>query len=116
MLHDVARGTANLQLQSVTSADTRVYQCRVEVVGDEEGSASDTAKLIVLGKTRRHLLNPSERDIWVILCQINQISESSLAQMFDFVQLFFRSVTNIMMIKAKILNIMDEYLLNNPLL
>ncbi|KAF4119198.1 cell surface A33 antigen-like isoform X2 [Onychostoma macrolepis] len=61
LLHDVARGTANLQLQSVTSADTRVYQCRVEVVGDEEGSASDTAKLIVLGLNEHDTTIPQDK-------------------------------------------------------
>ncbi|XP_043106922.1 glycoprotein A33 (transmembrane), paralog a [Puntigrus tetrazona] len=45
---DMAKGTANLQLQSVTSADTRAYECKVQDPDDEEGNLSDTAKLIVL--------------------------------------------------------------------
>ncbi len=58
---DLVKGTASLQLQSVTSADTRDYECKVQDPDDEEGSLSDTAKLIVLGKRRRHPPNPSER-------------------------------------------------------
>ncbi|XP_073698999.1 glycoprotein A33 (transmembrane), paralog a [Garra rufa] len=46
--HDIPKGIANLQLQRVTSADTRVYECKVEIPGDEEGSLSDTASVVVL--------------------------------------------------------------------
>ncbi|XP_051558042.1 glycoprotein A33 (transmembrane), paralog a [Myxocyprinus asiaticus] len=46
--HDILKGFANLQLSTVTSADTRNYECKVQVEADEDGSLSDTAKLIVL--------------------------------------------------------------------
>lgn len=48
---DLKAGTTKLKLQSATSADTRVYNCKVQDSEDEEGSLSDTAKLVVLGKT-----------------------------------------------------------------
>ncbi|KAI2668854.1 Cell surface A33 antigen [Labeo rohita] len=45
---DLKAGTTKLKLQSATSADTRVYNCKVQDSEDEEGSLSDTAKLVVL--------------------------------------------------------------------
>lgn len=48
---DLKAGTTKLQLKSVTSADTRVYNCKVQDPDDEEGRPSDTVKLVVLGKT-----------------------------------------------------------------
>ncbi|KAL0204469.1 hypothetical protein M9458_002487, partial [Cirrhinus mrigala] len=48
MAADTVKGTASLQLQGVTSADTRVYECTVQDPEDEEGSLSDTANLVVL--------------------------------------------------------------------
>ncbi|XP_016307477.1 glycoprotein A33 (transmembrane), paralog a [Sinocyclocheilus anshuiensis] len=45
---DLQKGTANLQLQSVTSADTRDYECKVQDPDDEEGRLSDKASLVVL--------------------------------------------------------------------
>ncbi|KAK2908424.1 hypothetical protein Q8A67_004261 [Cirrhinus molitorella] len=48
LLHDVTKGQANLQLLKVTSADNLVYECKVEFPGDEEGSAFDKTRLVVL--------------------------------------------------------------------
>ncbi|XP_056320335.1 glycoprotein A33 (transmembrane), paralog a isoform X2 [Danio aesculapii] len=49
LIYDLTKGKADLQLLRVTSADTRTYECHVNVVQDEEdGTPSDTANLIVL--------------------------------------------------------------------
>ncbi|XP_051982425.1 glycoprotein A33 (transmembrane), paralog a [Xyrauchen texanus] len=48
LVHDIPKGFANLQLSRVTSADTRNYECKVQVEAEEDGSLSDTAKVIVL--------------------------------------------------------------------
>ncbi|CAM4507113.1 unnamed protein product [Leuciscus chuanchicus] len=48
LLQDVPTGKADLQLLRVTSADTRVYECGVENLSNEEDGGSATAKLIVL--------------------------------------------------------------------
>ncbi|XP_059409363.1 glycoprotein A33 (transmembrane), paralog a, partial [Carassius carassius] len=45
---DMVKGTANLELQSVTSADTRDYECKVQDPEDEEGRLSDKTNLMVL--------------------------------------------------------------------
>ncbi|XP_067298998.1 glycoprotein A33 (transmembrane), paralog a [Pseudorasbora parva] len=47
-IHDIPNGKADLQLQKVTSTDTRSYECNVEDVNNEEDAVSDTASLIVL--------------------------------------------------------------------
>ncbi|XP_051756428.1 glycoprotein A33 (transmembrane), paralog a isoform X1 [Ctenopharyngodon idella] len=48
LLHDIPNGKADLQLLKVTSKDTRSYECKVEVMNNEEDGVSDTANLIVL--------------------------------------------------------------------
>ncbi|XP_052400936.1 glycoprotein A33 (transmembrane), paralog a isoform X1 [Carassius gibelio] len=45
---DLVKGTANLELLSVTNADTRDYECKVQDPDDEEGRLSDKANLMVL--------------------------------------------------------------------
>ncbi|KAA0722669.1 A33 antigen Glycoprotein [Triplophysa tibetana] len=45
---DIPQGLANLQLIGVINTDTRTYECNVEIIGDEDGSQSDTANLVVL--------------------------------------------------------------------
>ncbi len=47
---DMVKGTASLELNSATSVDTRVYECKVQDSEDEEGSLFDKASLVVLGK------------------------------------------------------------------
>lgn len=46
---DIAQGKANLKLSSITLADNKVFECRVQIPGDDEGKLADTAKLVVLG-------------------------------------------------------------------
>lgn len=46
--HDIPKGVANLQLKGVISSDTRTYECKAMIMGDEDGSQSDTASLVVL--------------------------------------------------------------------
>ncbi|XP_037399096.1 glycoprotein A33 (transmembrane), paralog a isoform X2 [Pygocentrus nattereri] len=46
--YDLAKGIANLQLSSVTSKETRVFQCKVSIPGDKTGKLSDTTKIVVL--------------------------------------------------------------------
>ncbi len=53
---------------------------------------------------------------WVIPCQINQISKISLAQIFDFANIFSEERQTCVVMKAQIINVMDEYLWSNPLL
>lgn len=48
--HDIPKGVANLQLRGVISTDTRAYECKAEIMDDEDGSQADTANLVVLGK------------------------------------------------------------------
>ncbi|XP_073320977.1 peroxidasin homolog [Pagrus major] len=45
---DVAKGRANLKLSSITLADNKVFECRVQIPGDDEGKPADTARLVVL--------------------------------------------------------------------
>ncbi|KAA0722697.1 A33 antigen Glycoprotein [Triplophysa tibetana] len=45
---DIPQGVADLLLKGVINTDTRTYECIVEIIGDEDGSQSDTAKLVVL--------------------------------------------------------------------
>lgn len=46
---DVPAGKAHLKLSSVTLADNKVFECRVQIPGDDEGKPADTARLVVLG-------------------------------------------------------------------
>lgn len=46
---DIAKGKANLKLSSITLADNKVFECRVQIPGDDEGTPADTARLVVLG-------------------------------------------------------------------
>lgn len=46
---DVVQGKANLKLSSITMADNKVYECRVQIPRDDEGKPVDRAKLVVLG-------------------------------------------------------------------
>ncbi|XP_076839132.1 V-set and immunoglobulin domain-containing protein 2-like [Brachyhypopomus gauderio] len=46
--YSIPQGTANLVLNSVKSADTRVYECKVQIPGDSTGKQVDTTKLVVL--------------------------------------------------------------------
>ncbi len=58
---DMVKGTASLELNSATSADTRDYECKVQDSEDEEGRLSDKASLVVLGK----------RPFWEMLVNIS---------------------------------------------
>lgn len=51
LLQDIPKGKADLKLLRTTNADTRSYECRVEVLNNEEDPVSDTANLVVLGET-----------------------------------------------------------------
>ncbi|XP_029950774.1 cell surface A33 antigen-like [Salarias fasciatus] len=44
---DVLRGKAMLRLSSVTSADDKIYECRVLIPGDDEGKSAATTRLVV---------------------------------------------------------------------
>ncbi|XP_036413636.1 glycoprotein A33 (transmembrane), paralog a isoform X2 [Colossoma macropomum] len=46
--YDFTKGIADLQLSSVTSKETRVFQCKVSIPGDKTGKPSDTTKIVVL--------------------------------------------------------------------
>lgn len=46
---DVAKGKANLKVSSITLADNKEFECRVQIPGDDEGKLADTARLVVLG-------------------------------------------------------------------
>ncbi|KAG1939295.1 cell surface A33 antigen-like [Pimephales promelas] len=48
LLQDIPAGKADLQLLKVTSADTRVYECGVENLSNDEDGQSANTKLIVL--------------------------------------------------------------------
>lgn len=48
---DVATGKADLKLNFITLTDNKVFECRVQIPGDDEGKLADTAKLVVLGNT-----------------------------------------------------------------
>lgn len=46
---DIAQGKADLKLYSITLTDNKVFECRVQIPGDDEGKLADTARLVVLG-------------------------------------------------------------------
>lgn len=46
---NIEEGKANLKLFSLTLADNKKFQCRVQIPGDDEGKLADTAVLVVLG-------------------------------------------------------------------
>ncbi|XP_058626876.1 cell surface A33 antigen-like [Onychostoma macrolepis] len=54
---DMVKGKASLKLQSVTSADTRDYECKVQDPDDEEGTLSDKASLVVLVAPSKPICN-----------------------------------------------------------
>ncbi|XP_035991997.1 cell surface A33 antigen [Fundulus heteroclitus] len=45
---NVASGKADLKLSSITMADNKEFECRVQILGDDEGQPADTARLTVL--------------------------------------------------------------------
>ncbi|XP_053471943.1 cell surface A33 antigen-like [Ictalurus furcatus] len=45
---DIAKGWANLTLSSLTSKDSRGYQCKVQIPKDTQGKPSDTTTVVVL--------------------------------------------------------------------
>ncbi|XP_029314099.1 cell surface A33 antigen-like [Cottoperca gobio] len=45
---NVALGRANLRLSSITLAENKVFECRVQIPGDDEGKPVDTVKVVVL--------------------------------------------------------------------
>lgn len=51
---DVAKGKANLKISSISLADNKVFECRVQIPGDDEGKLVDTTRLVVLGDTSRY--------------------------------------------------------------
>lgn len=55
---DVAKGKANLKITSISLADNKVFECRVQIPKDDEGKRVDTARLVVLGETSRLLFFP----------------------------------------------------------
>lgn len=48
---DVAKRKANLKISSITLGENKVFECRVQIPGDDEGKLADTARLVVLGDT-----------------------------------------------------------------
>ncbi|KAI5629541.1 cell surface A33 antigen, partial [Silurus asotus] len=47
-LPDIPNGWANLSLTSLTSKDSRVFQCEVKIPSDTQGKQADTTSLVVL--------------------------------------------------------------------
>ncbi|CAJ1049476.1 cell surface A33 antigen-like [Xyrichtys novacula] len=45
---DVAKGRANLKLNRITLQDNKMFECRVLIPGDDEGTPADTTRLVVL--------------------------------------------------------------------
>ncbi|XP_072236947.1 cell surface A33 antigen-like [Leuresthes tenuis] len=45
---DIKTGKANLKLSSITLADNKIFECRIQIPGDDEGIPVDTARLVVL--------------------------------------------------------------------
>ncbi|XP_042349133.1 cell surface A33 antigen-like [Plectropomus leopardus] len=45
---DVPTGKADLRLSSITLAENKVFECRVQIPGDDEGKPADTARVVVL--------------------------------------------------------------------
>ncbi|XP_070689632.1 cell surface A33 antigen-like [Pempheris klunzingeri] len=45
---DIAQRKADLKLSSITLADNKMFECRVQIPGDDEGNPADTARLVVL--------------------------------------------------------------------
>ncbi|XP_023270348.1 cell surface A33 antigen-like [Seriola lalandi dorsalis] len=45
---DIPSGKADLKLSSITLADNKVFECRVQIPKDDEGKPADTARLVVL--------------------------------------------------------------------
>nr|XP_061796512.1 cell surface A33 antigen-like [Nerophis lumbriciformis] len=45
---DLASGKANLKIASITLADNKEFECRVQIPGDTEGTLYDSARLVVL--------------------------------------------------------------------
>ncbi|CAL8350928.1 unnamed protein product [Merluccius merluccius] len=45
---DILKGKANLKLSGITLRDNRVFECRIQIPGDDEGTLADTARLVVL--------------------------------------------------------------------
>lgn len=46
---DLATGKANLKISSITLADNKEFECRLQIPGDTEGTLFDTVRLVVLG-------------------------------------------------------------------
>lgn len=46
---DFARGKLNLKLSSITLADNKIFTCRLQIQGFDEGKLADMTKLVVLG-------------------------------------------------------------------
>ncbi|KAM3876889.1 glycoprotein A33 (transmembrane), paralog a [Diretmus argenteus] len=45
---DMATGKVNLKLSSITLADNKVFECRVQIPGDDEGTLAAITRLVVL--------------------------------------------------------------------
>ncbi|XP_056135120.1 cell surface A33 antigen-like [Lampris incognitus] len=45
---DIAKGKANLILYSITLEDNKVFECRVQIPGDDTGKLVDTTRLVVM--------------------------------------------------------------------
>ncbi|KAM9816638.1 glycoprotein A33 (transmembrane), paralog a [Neosynchiropus ocellatus] len=45
---DMKTGKANLKLSSITLSDNKVFECRAQILGDDEGVPAATARLVVL--------------------------------------------------------------------
>ncbi|KAK3530412.1 hypothetical protein QTP86_024449 [Hemibagrus guttatus] len=54
---DIPKGSAILSLKSLTSKDSRVFQCTVKIPGDKQGKTSDTASVVVLVAPSKPICN-----------------------------------------------------------
>ena len=49
LAQDIPRGKADLKLSRITLQDNKVFSCRVQIPGDDEGKLIDSVRLVVLG-------------------------------------------------------------------
>ncbi|KAK3530423.1 hypothetical protein QTP86_024450, partial [Hemibagrus guttatus] len=54
---DIPKGSAILSLKSLTSKDSRVFQCTVKIPGDKQGKTSDTTSVVVLVAPSKPICN-----------------------------------------------------------
>ncbi|XP_063067662.1 glycoprotein A33 (transmembrane), paralog a [Engraulis encrasicolus] len=46
--YDISKGRVNLKLNNVMLSDNKMFECKVQILGDDEGKVSDSVRLLVL--------------------------------------------------------------------